>query len=583
MTIVITLAESQLWKETVAATTNKILNIEDGIEQLLEEDKGIVAQALSIDSVEQIIKKFDNIIMIYPSPEDYISEEWKRGSSIPQALESWRELAKSTLYIHGKARRRVTLINNRQLTNLSKKHRTQVKKLGLPIKGSPQVANDPFLAIGAKLAIEQDVLNRELYSELVASSVQLNNSIDLDIDSILIEESNKRTLLENTLTQLEESKVDANRLRLELSEVNNSKSQHITNLESEVCKLKALNESQAEKIRELEVKISEVQSDKDILAEKYSCCLEKSEELYNDSVSLSKKSDSLHLELVSLDGERSKLKDENELVKLHLATVQEELEYYFREVKDVREELEKERLNQDEKRRLYEGEIRDLKKLHDSNLLAVNQKNSTVENKNRELITKNSELLSRVTEYEGIIEKHKLQFHDERTNHIREMKQQQREFTKLETRYKQLRGDMANQSQKIKRLEYELHEIQTSNAWKIAAPARAVTRVIRKIDKKSAILQQDMGLLFTSDLFEPDWYLETYPDVKDAGMSPVEHYLKFGASEGRLPGPRFDGNWYLKRYPDVAESGMNPLIHYLKFGINEGRTGSPKLLESKNN
>jgi hypothetical protein len=36
-------------------------------------------------------------------------------------------------------------------------------------------------------------------------------------------------------------------------------------------------------------------------------------------------------------------------------------------------------------------------------------------------------------------------------------------------------------------------------------------------------------------LFDPTWYLEKYPDVKSAGVDPAEHYVRYGAREGRLP------------------------------------------------
>lgn len=38
-------------------------------------------------------------------------------------------------------------------------------------------------------------------------------------------------------------------------------------------------------------------------------------------------------------------------------------------------------------------------------------------------------------------------------------------------------------------------------------------------------------------LFDADWYLQTYPDVAQAGLNPLRHYLDHGAAEGRLPRP----------------------------------------------
>lgn len=36
-------------------------------------------------------------------------------------------------------------------------------------------------------------------------------------------------------------------------------------------------------------------------------------------------------------------------------------------------------------------------------------------------------------------------------------------------------------------------------------------------------------------LFDPDWYLETYPDIRKAAVDPLVHYLRDGAVEGRWP------------------------------------------------
>ena len=113
-------------------------------------------------------------------------------------------------------------------------------------------------------------------------------------------------------------------------------------------------------------------------------------------------------------------------------------------------------------------------------------------------------------------------------------------------------------------------------------------RFSRKFEKLSHLLDRnaigrnqqllDASLIYTSDLFDANWYLETYKDVAAVGIDPVQHYLNSGASEGRNPSSRFDGNWYIQRYPDVAETGMNPLLHYIKHGREEGRSISPLMI-----
>ena len=75
-----------------------------------------------------------------------------------------------------------------------------------------------------------------------------------------------------------------------------------------------------------------------------------------------------------------------------------------------------------------------------------------------------------------------------------------------------------------------------------------------------------------SRLFDPEWYVERYPDVTTAGMDPLDHFVAHGATEGRNPSERFDSRWYMKRHPDVARTGINPLLHYLQHGRDEGRS-----------
>jgi 2-polyprenyl-3-methyl-5-hydroxy-6-metoxy-1,4-benzoquinol methylase len=76
-------------------------------------------------------------------------------------------------------------------------------------------------------------------------------------------------------------------------------------------------------------------------------------------------------------------------------------------------------------------------------------------------------------------------------------------------------------------------------------------------------------------LFDTGYYLRTYPDVAAAGVDPYEHYIHFGAAEGRDPQALFDTTYYLERYPDVAMSGMNALKHYAQVGAAEGRDPHP--------
>jgi GT2 family glycosyltransferase/glycosyltransferase involved in cell wall biosynthesis len=97
----------------------------------------------------------------------------------------------------------------------------------------------------------------------------------------------------------------------------------------------------------------------------------------------------------------------------------------------------------------------------------------------------------------------------------------------------------------------------------------------REIDKKSA--DRHALLIQSSGMFDRNWYLKEYPDVKDNGIDPIFHYVKFGSKENRNPSPDFNTKWYVQNYPDVARSGINPLEHYILHGRDEFRSTMPFL------
>jgi hypothetical protein len=108
-------------------------------------------------------------------------------------------------------------------------------------------------------------------------------------------------------------------------------------------------------------------------------------------------------------------------------------------------------------------------------------------------------------------------------------------------------------------------------AWTKHALIRALAKPFKRPDRKKEKIRRQAEVLNQSGLFDQQWYLSRYPDVAAAGVDPTEHYLQFGAAEGRNPSAKFDTVYYLQSNPDVAAAGVNPLLHYIQFGIAEGR------------
>jgi hypothetical protein len=92
--------------------------------------------------------------------------------------------------------------------------------------------------------------------------------------------------------------------------------------------------------------------------------------------------------------------------------------------------------------------------------------------------------------------------------------------------------------------------------------------------KGRKVERQKLTLIEKSGLFDAEWNPVQYLDIaedKNFAREPARHYLKFGGFKGCNPGPDIGSAFYLGLYPDVRESGMNPLVHYLKFGKDQGR------------
>jgi len=143
------------------------------------------------------------------------------------------------------------------------------------------------------------------------------------------------------------------------------------------------------------------------------------------------------------------------------------------------------------------------------------------------------------------------------------------------------------QSQKlVETKSAALDAIWNSSSWRATVPLRRtsasfpqrarrlrrITGVLRSVKMRNSWQRRtNMRQIAASPLFDRQWYVQQYQDVRLAGGDPAEHYLRFGWTEGRNPGPLFDGGWYLDQNPDVREAGVNPLLHYLRYGLKEGR------------
>lgn len=216
-----------------------------------------------------------------------------------------------------------------------------------------------------------------------------------------------------------------------------------------------------------------------------------------------------------------------------------------------------------------------IQKREEQNKLEVS--NSAIANERDLILAQLHQVQERVEEYYLA-----LKSEEQKSKHaiLARDKQYAKEIQKMENELRKANARAASAEYNLELLQKELSEHRNSTLWKATGPVRILSGLVRRVDKSKEKLQQDIGLLLMSEYFDVEWYLRHYPDVAASKMNPAEHYLLYGAAEGRLPGPLFDGNWYLQQYPDVAEAGTNPLLHFITYGLQEGRNSSPKFLMS---
>ena len=96
------------------------------------------------------------------------------------------------------------------------------------------------------------------------------------------------------------------------------------------------------------------------------------------------------------------------------------------------------------------------------------------------------------------------------------------------------------------------------------------------------ILARLLDLYISCWDFDEEWYLATFPDVREAVdqglfISGWAHFRGVGYWEGRFGcQPVVDAEWYTSTYPDIAQAMLDgkvtsALDHFVRVGYQEGR------------
>lgn len=89
------------------------------------------------------------------------------------------------------------------------------------------------------------------------------------------------------------------------------------------------------------------------------------------------------------------------------------------------------------------------------------------------------------------------------------------------------------------------------------------------VDFLDFVKDKSYEIIEYSGLFDSEFYLFKYPDVRLSNYDPIKHYLELGALESCNPNNQFNTQEYLNKHPKINPKLINPLVHFILFGFFE--------------
>ncbi len=69
--------------------------------------------------------------------------------------------------------------------------------------------------------------------------------------------------------------------------------------------------------------------------------------------------------------------------------------------------------------------------------------------------------------------------------------------------------------------------------------------------------------LLRSGIFDPHYYLSNNPDVREADIDPLLHFIQLGWKEGRDPSPQLSMQEYFKKFPELQKGNIQAAVPFL--------------------
>ena len=435
------------------------------------------------------------------------------------------------------------------LNNASEEHQLLLEQLHLV-----QEELERYITAGKEAASEKVNLQRQLetyqkaHQKLEIAHAALKQAQQKD-QSIIKEVNAEREKLQSALKKEQ----------LALTKINAEKS----TLAHQLTALNATHEDQAKQLTDLQAQKTELLKQCEA-AEKQKAMLQKEQAAHAQTKAEKLALEGQHREAQQeAEASLSTVEHENQLLLQQLHLVQEAFEAKFLQVKEQEKEL---------ARRESQLKYSEHQHQHSVNAHHASQKENQLLQRRLAKLREIMEGLERSNKaLNGNMSEVK--------NQLAAAKKHQSDWEhKYQLAEREGALALASANRRIYELSKELNSITKSPRWKLVSPLNSHGKKNKKV--RAEQLQQQKKQVAHSGLFDVEWYLQAYPDIAEAGIDPIEHYLTMGAYEGRNPSEVFDTSWYLLYYQDVTDSGLNPLVHYIRYGQKENRATRPGALAS---
>ncbi|MDX5976694.1 hypothetical protein [Vreelandella alkaliphila] len=515
-------------------------------------------------------------IIAWPQPDAWLAASLANGVAGEEALNDWLAQAKRLLALFRSARRQVTLAGYLPGCEL--------KVVKAPLLDR---CDNAIYQLAAAYISSQSQALKDTHAYLVASSQEcpIEESCETQITQAALSEYHARQ------TESKQGRRSARALQ-EADAAQERQQQHIARLKGELSSARDEHALLLQQLQSTQQVVAERTNELQVQRELSKQDAQRLQELEQQLQALKKENEALKQAFENQRKEQGvtqqhnqALKKENEALKQTFETQRKENDATQRhnQVLKKENELLKQTLEtQREEQNVTQQNTQSLKKENEALKQAFDsqRKEKEVGQQTLNAVQKESaQLLSTLQQvqqaYESLyIEQQTL---SEQLSTV--YPQNQQELVKSASDQAYLRRQLEKRQSELNTLrtesEQRIHRLERLVQWLRVHAQRHASTAYRESRSYKKALPKQIAALEASPLFDAEWYCKQYPDVAQANIKPAEHFIKFGAIDGRHPGPLFSTEFYLTHYEDVAASGQHPLLHYLRYGKEENREIHP--------